>query len=428
MPAAPTSGRSAEDGVVAERRAREAAERYADRMRRLARVATGLSSALTARDVAVVVVEEAKAEIGADFGGVWLLDDSRARLDLLAERGMPDSMRPLTMSYALTAANPLCMAVQTAQPMWLENWEEYARRFPASERRVQHIQAPRPQSFCCLPLQIGEQVIGGLAFCFMRPHRLVEDDQTFISLVAHHCAQGLERARLYERALDAVRARDDFLSVAGHELRTPLGTLMLQVQMLVEDAPPGTHPERYAPVTRTLRRLIKLADDVMDISRLRAGRLRLELEPMDLGMLVRDVVGRYVAGRRHRGPEIRVQADQTIEGMWDSMRLEQVVTNLVTNACKYGGDHPVDVEVTRHSDEAHIVVRDRGLGINPADQARIFKRFERAVPPQSYAGLGLGLWIAREVVDAHGGHISVLSEAGQGAEFRVVLPLQPAGA
>jgi signal transduction histidine kinase len=420
----PTSVRVPEDAVAAERRAREAAERHADRMRRLAEVATALSSALTARDVARVVVDQTSAEIEADFGGVWLLDDGHARLELVAERGMLPSMRAGVASYALSTANPLCVAVQTAEPVWLESWEDYARRFPLSEQRVRDIKAPRPQAFCCLPLRIGEQLLGGLAFSFMRPHHFSDDDRAFISLLAHHCAQGMERARLYERAVEAVRVRDDFLSVAGHELRTPLGTLLLQVQMLIEDPPSGPDPERYAPVVRTLGRLIKLADEVMDISRLRGGRLHLEPEPMDLCTLVRDVVGRQLAARRRRLPEIRLHADQPIEGCWDSMRLEQVVTNLVTNACKYGGDQPVDVEVGRHPEGVQIVVRDRGMGIGRADQARIFERFERAVSTQSYAGLGLGLWIAREVVEAHGGHITVLSEAGQGAEFKVVLPLR----
>jgi two-component system OmpR family sensor kinase len=198
----------------------------------------------------------------------------------------------------------------------------------------------------------------------------------------------------------------------------------LQVQMLVEDLPPEADPERYAPVVRTLTRLITLTDEVMDISRLRAGKLRLELETLDLSALVRDVVSRQRAARRRRSPEIRLRADEVIEGRWDSMRIEQVVTNLITNACKYGGDEAVDVEVGRHPEGAQVVVRDRGMGICPADQTRIFERFERAVSTRSYAGLGLGLWIAREVVEAHGGHISVLSESGQGAEFKVVLPLR----
>jgi signal transduction histidine kinase len=197
--------------------------------------------------------------------------------------------------------------------------------------------------------------------------------------------------------------------------------------MLMEDEPGGGSPERYVPVMRTLRRLITLADDVMDVSRLRAGRLRLETESLDLSVLVREVAGRVAEGMRRCRSRLRIHADAPVQGHWDPMRLEQVVTNLVTNACKYGGDQPVDIEVGQHPEGAQIVVRDRGLGIGPADQARIFERFERAVDPAGYAGLGLGLWIAREVVEAHRGHISVRSEQGQGAEFRVVLPLRPPG-
>ena len=172
MPPGQTPVRSPDDPVATERRAREAAERHADRMRRLAEVATALSSALTALDVARVVVEETAAEIEADFGGVWLLDSDHARLELVAERGMLPSMRGQIASFALATANPLCVAVQTAEPVWLESWEEYARRFPLSEQRVRDIQAPRPHAFCCLPLRIGDQLLGGLCFGYMRPHPL----------------------------------------------------------------------------------------------------------------------------------------------------------------------------------------------------------------------------------------------------------------
>jgi signal transduction histidine kinase len=178
-------------------------------------------------------------------------------------------------------------------------------------------------------------------------------------------------------------------------------------------------------VLRSVRRLAKLADELLDVARIRGGRLRLELEPVELGGLVREVAPRAVESLNRPASDLRILAPTPVEGRWDPMRLEQVVVNLIGNACKYGAGKPIEVTVSLGPAGAELVVRDHGIGLSPADQHRIFERFERAVSPQEYAGLGLGLWITRQVVQAHGGQISVRSELGQGSEFKVVLPLVP---
>jgi signal transduction histidine kinase len=402
----------------------KSADETGDRMRRLGRIAGALSSAPTARDVCTLIVDEAHAALGADWSGVWLLDGKGKQLELIASQGGPDQPRE-TKTYPLTAENPLCLAVRSNESMWLETWQDFAQRFPTSEARVRH--SP-PVSFGCLPLRIDDKMIGGLVVTFFKQRAFAADERAFLNLFAQHCAQGIERARLYDQAMDAIRVRDDFLSVAGHELRTPLSTLLLQTQVMVDarDELPPRVQERLAPVHRSLHRLIRLAEDVLDVSRMRAGRLGIEPEPLELVAFVRDVAARTVEAWHRSKYELRFEASGPIEGRWDPVRLEQIVVNLITNACKYGQGNPIHMLVHTCSDGAEIVVRDHGIGVAPSDQARIFERFERSVEERRYSGLGLGLWIARELARLHGGTISVRSEMGQGAEFSVRLPLVPA--
>lgn len=417
-----------ERALEAERRARTAAERHADRMQRLARVATALSRAATAKDVAEVIVREAKEAIGADSGGVWLLNETDALQLLVISPDLPPEIRARFSTYPIDTENPLCLAVRLGEPVWIESWADFARRFPESEARMRAAPDPKPTAFGCLPLHFEHETLGGIAFSFFRPHHFDADDRAFIGLLAQSCTQGMERARLYERALEAIRARDDFLSVAGHELRTPLGALVLQTEFMLSAAEPfAAVRERSGPVLRSVRRLAKLADELLDVARIRGGRLRLELEPVELGSLVREVAPRTAEGLGRPASDLSIVASTPVEGRWDPLRIEQVVVNLVSNACKYGGGKPIEVRVGRSSNGAELVVQDHGIGMTPSDQERIFERFERAVTPHEYSGLGLGLWITREVVQAHGGRISVRSQVGKGSEFTVELPLVPAG-
>ena len=155
-----------------------------------------------------------------------------------------------------------------------------------------------------------------------------------------------------------------------------------------------------------------------------AAERALELAPCDLGELAREVVERYDAQAESAGVEIRLRAAKVM-GCWDRMRIDQVITNLVGNALKYGEGKPVEVSVGERDGVALLTVEDRGVGIAPESQDRIFERFERAANTQPVSGLGLGLWIAKRMVDAHGGSITVASALGAGAKFAVTLPRAP---
>lgn len=254
-------------------------------------------------------------------------------------------------------------------------------------------------------------------------------DLTMLSDLAHRVAFALDNARLFREAQEAVRAREDFLSIASHELRTPLTPLQLFFQRVRGErgADLLASPQRLEPILerseRQVQRLTALVDTLLDVSRLSSGRLQLEVAECDLAELARDVAGRFSEEAARTGCTIGVLAPEPVIGCWDRFRLEQVVTNLLSNALKYGGGKPVDVSVSCRADRALLVVRDQGIGIDPDKLPRIFERFERAVSVRSYGGLGLGLYITRQLVDAHGGVIDVESASGVGSTFTVELPL-----
>jgi PAS domain S-box-containing protein len=237
-----------------------------------------------------------------------------------------------------------------------------------------------------------------------------------------------------KRAEDALRKavilRDDFLSVASHELRTPLTSLKLEVANLSRiarrDGADGA-PRLLAKVEKIdsqATRLHRLIDELLDVSRIAAGRLELHVELVDLAQIVNDVGVRFNDEAARVGSTLNVHAPDAVVGRWDKGRLDQVITNLVSNAIKYGDCKPIDVSVEKVGDRALISIRDRGLGIAPHDHERIFGRFERAASSRHYGGIGLGLWIVKQIIDALGGAVSVESKPGTGSTFTVELPLQ----
>ena len=234
---------------------------------------------------------------------------------------------------------------------------------------------------------------------------------------------------------EAVRVRQDFLSVAGHELKTPLTSLLLiartmEKALATPPAAPSSLPplqadprlaERCRGLNRQVARLSGLVDRLLDVSRISAGKLALDLETLDLVEVARDVAGRFPEAESR---QISIDASAVIVGRWDRMRVEQVITNLLSNAVTYGEGRPVALTVRRVDGRAEIVVRDQGIGIAPEAASRIFERFERAASGRQYGGLGLGLWIVRQLVEAMGGSIAVESAVGRGSTFTVRLPIR----
>jgi signal transduction histidine kinase/CHASE3 domain sensor protein len=288
------------------------------------------------------------------------------------------------------------------------------------------------KSYMSLPLSVRGRTIGVLSFAAAESDiRYREEDLEFGRHLARRASLAIDNAGLFREAREAVGARDDFLSIASHELKTPVTTLQLQIQSLLRRAEVDpSHAaqasvERLAAADRQVIRLTKLINELLDISRITGKGLELELEPVDLAAVVRDVVARNDEELKRARCQIRLELEPSPSGTWDRMRVEQIVTNFLSNAIKYGAGRPIDIRVDGDENAARLTVRDRGIGIRPEHQVRIFQRFERAVSKSDYGGFGLGLWIVRQIVDAHGGEIHVTSAPGQGSAFTVELPRSP---
>ncbi|MEO6419456.1 MAG: ATP-binding protein, partial [Polyangiaceae bacterium] len=266
--------------------------------------------------------------------------------------------------------------------------------------------------------------IGAISFTRKSLSPFVEDDIRFAEVIARRAELALENARLYQTAQSAIHERDRFLAMASHELKTPLNPLQIQLELLLRSFKTGTPPraeERLTVAVGQVRRLNRLIEDLLNVSRMDAGKLLVEIEEVELRALVRDVAARFEAEIGQAGCTLTVSGPQVC-GSWDRLRIDQVITNLLSNALKYGRGKPIDVSIAGDGERAYLLVKDQGIGISILDQRRLFGRFERAVAERHYSGFGLGLWIVRQIVEAHGGTVNVESNVGEGSVFRVELP------
>jgi PAS domain S-box-containing protein len=232
-------------------------------------------------------------------------------------------------------------------------------------------------------------------------------------------------------AEQAVQVRDEFLSAASHELRTPLTPLKMQAQVLArivaDDDPRGSVSSEQLRtlvegVGKQVSKLLKVSEDLLNVARIGAGELRLKRQTCDLAGIVREVSRRYREDSEKARCPLHIHADSSVIGEWDPEQIERIVINLLTNAMKFGAGKPIDISVTLRDGGACLQVKDAGIGIAEEDQGKLFKRSERIAPLMHFGGLGLGLYITKEIVNAHGGTIQVESALGQGACFVVNLP------
>jgi signal transduction histidine kinase len=265
------------------------------------------------------------------------------------------------------------------------------------------------------------------------PDRHRADGSRSLAVIFRGVGERKERESLRAavgEAAEALRARDELFSIATHDVRSPLMALRLHAQVLTRclkrESPDIPRARRaLSEVEKHTERTMYLADRLLDAARIRSGHLEIERIPMDLAEVVRDVATRFGAEAATAGATVIIDGERSVLGRWDPLRMEQIVANLVSNALRFGGGNPIAIELRTLGRRALLTVRDHGPGIPDEDQARIFEPFERAKGARGTPGSGLGLWIVRRLVDAHGGTVRLASAVGKGTVFAVDLPKDP---
>jgi signal transduction histidine kinase len=305
-----------------------------------------------------------------------------------------------------------------------ETTPEVVMRYGFSREDLALIESVGVSTAMSVPLAVGNDTFGAMSFAAADRHYDI-DDLALAEDIAIRVAAALENARLYAVAREAIRARDELLVVAAHELRTPLTALQLRTDHLVRKASRGADPAEKARsegIARDVRRFSGVVDHILDALKIRGEGVELASGACDLATIVRRRVALVAERARAAGSPIELDSVPSVIGRWDKERLERVTDVLLDNAIKFGSGRPIAVSLRSDENCAELAVRDHGIGISTDRLSAIFRPFERAVPQEHFGGLGLGLFVAKAIVDAHGGSIEVASHPGEGTTFTVRLP------
>lgn len=310
--------------------------------------------------------------------------------------------------------------------------KEYLESISTDEKHTEMMQRLRYRSLMAHPIKIRNRVIGVIGIGTFEGGRFFTEREFMIGKeVANRLAVAVDNAILYQEAKSAISARDEFLSIASHELKTPLTSMLLQLQSVLHSMKSQSLATFSIDKTMQMlestigqsKRLSKLVNDLLNISLITTGRLELERERTNLTQVTKDVIVRLEDAAKKSGSSIGFEVKGSVVGKWDKIRIEQAVTNLIANAIKYGGGRDIDVVVEKVNNKAVLSVADTGAGISKNQQERIFNRFQRGDVSPSIQGLGVGLYLVSEIVKAHGGEIKVESKLGQGSTFYLSLPI-----
>jgi K+-sensing histidine kinase KdpD/CheY-like chemotaxis protein len=403
----------------------------AARTTRLYTLSAGMSESVTLDAVARVIVRQGKVVVGAAAGSVALLVDGGARFETLyrEETGLQKAEPPRVFA----ASKGLCStaAVETERPVFVGSFEEWQNRYPQSASAAAD---GGYVSSAALPLVADGSVFGVLSFHFTVPVNFDDEYKALLTSVAQHCAQALDRARLYEsteraraEAEAANRSKDDFLSTISHELRTPLNAMLGWAAMLRSGTLDGSRTQRaIEAIFNNATRQGRLIEELLDVSRIVAGRASFDPQHMNLGENIRGAVETMMPLAASKGVELRFETPPGLHVVADPRRLEQVFLNLLSNAVKFtprGGR--ISVDLTTSGESAEVRVTDTGAGIDPSFLPHVFERFRQgdSAPTRAAGGLGLGLFISRQLIEAQGGTIRAESDGpGRGATLILTLP------
>jgi signal transduction histidine kinase len=403
-----------------------------ERMDRLRLLVEALNAATLPAEVARVVTEHGALALGARTAALALRVGDGDRLAIAHAVGYPPEVVAAWRSFPLAAATPIGDAIRSGEPIWLADEEERRARYP--ELGAAQSLTGRG-TIAALPLLVDGQTIGALGIGFGVGQTFDAEARTLLLTLAHQCALALERARLYEaervartRAEAALRQRDQFLSAAAHELRTPLTSLLGNVQLLQRRARHrGERGDREAQMLDVVGsqalRLSKLITTLLMVTELEAGQLTLAQTQVDLCTVGRRVLAELEPFAEGHALVCDVP-DHVVLVQGDEVRLAAMIEELLRNAIAHsptGG--PVTLKIGLSDGWAELAVIDQGLGIAAEALPRIFERFYRAPhAPPAGGGLGVNLWLAREVARRHGGELLVASVVGAGSTFTVRLP------
>lgn len=421
--------------ILTERAARKSAESDRTRAELLAeasaRIAGSLSYTETARSIAELAVPKFADLCVVRFADS-LSDGGEAPDEVIvhANAEMVEHMAELRKRFPHRKAAP--HGVEHVMKTGVASWipfvdDEMYADISSSDDHENMLAQAQIRSVVVAPMLAHGETLGAIAFALCGPARqFTEADLSLAEELGRRAGLAIDNARSHLATRKAVAARDEFLSIASHELRTPLTPLQLELESMRALVSPIDNASKLTrkleTAERQVRRLGRLIDGLLDVSRLSTGQLKLEPEETDLVVTVRDVCDRFAAEAKSQNVVVEVQNEGDVRGSWDAVRVDQVVVNLFTNAIKYGAGGHILIRIWQEQNEAFLTVRDEGIGIPESELMRVFERYERAVSSRAYGGLGLGLYITKQLVLAHGGRVWATRNEGAGTTFHVRLP------
>jgi signal transduction histidine kinase len=404
------------------------AAKAVDRLRLLADTGKLLATSLDL-DAALESLGRLTVRWFADACVVQLFSGTRVTAASVAARdpALESATRRAVFACRQETARPnvsLARMLESGRPELCREVDETClRELSADDVQYEAICALGLRSVLRAPLLARERVLGVVTLGRVEGELYDEDDLAVAAELARRAALAFDNARLYKRAHEAIALRDEFLSIASHELNTPLTPLKMHLEALRRrNLAPERVEEGLDAALRQVTRLSRLVAEMLDVSEIGEEKLGLRAERFDLAALLDEIVSRMGEQAKRAGSRLEVKAERPCFGSWDRARIDQVIAHLLSNALKFGAGQPIDVTLTGDERSVRLVVHDRGMGIPAEAQRRIFERFGRATSMRHYGGFGLGLWIVRRVVDESGGKVSVESEPERGTTFTVVLP------